>query len=52
MILHELLGRHVPDLNASHWDSGHFVSRCTVCDSEMIKLPGLPWRLLRRASRT
>ncbi|MDB5691713.1 MAG: hypothetical protein JWO81_776 [Alphaproteobacteria bacterium] len=44
MSLHSWLGRHVPDLQASHWDRGHFVSRCTVCGTAMIKLPGLPWK--------
>ena len=45
MSLHDWLGRHVADHQASHWDSGHFVTRCTLCGREMIKLPGLPWRL-------
>jgi len=45
MMLHSLFGRHLPDLRDSHWDAGHFVSCCTVCQREMIKLPGLPWRL-------
>ena len=45
MTLHDLLGNHVADLKASHWDSGHFVTVCTRCGREMIKLPGLPWRL-------
>jgi hypothetical protein len=44
MSLHSWFGRHVPDLQTSHWDSGHFVSRCTVCGKPMIKLPGLPWQ--------
>jgi hypothetical protein len=43
--LHDWLGRHVPDLKGSHWDQGRFVSRCTVCDRPMIKLPGLTWQL-------
>ena len=45
MSLHDWLGRHVADHAASHWDAGHFVTRCTMCGREMIKLPGLPWRL-------
>ena len=44
-MLHALLGRHVADLSDSHWDQGHFVSRCTRCGRAMIKLPGLTWRL-------
>jgi hypothetical protein len=47
MILHDLLGRHVPDFKASHWEGGAFVTRCTVCDRPMVKLPGLDWRLGR-----
>jgi hypothetical protein len=43
--LHGWLGRHVADLKTSHWERGSFVSRCTVCDLPMIKLPGLAWRL-------
>jgi hypothetical protein len=45
MTLHSLLGRHVADTTTSHWEKGSFVSRCTVCDLPMIKLPGLAWRL-------
>ena len=45
MSLHSLFGKHVADLKHSHWDGGHFVSTCTVCGREMIKLPGLSWRL-------
>lgn len=44
MSLHTLLGTHVADLKTSHWDKGHFVSACTICGREMIKLPSLPWR--------
>jgi len=43
--LHEWLGRHVADSQASRWDRGNFVSTCTVCDRAMIKLPGLAWQL-------
>jgi hypothetical protein len=50
MSLHELFGRHVADLKTSHWDRGSFVSRCTVCERPMIKLPGLSWQL-RTAAR-
>ena len=49
MSLHSWLGTHVADLKSSHWDQGYFVSHCTVCDREMVKLPGLPWRV--RAKR-
>ncbi|MEA2999121.1 MAG: hypothetical protein QOG84_554 [Sphingomonadales bacterium] len=49
MSLHDWLGRHVADLRTSHWDRGHFVSRCTVCSAPMIKLPGLPWKILGAA---
>jgi hypothetical protein len=45
MSLHSLLGRHVADTRTSHWERGSFVSRCTVCDLPMIKLPGLDWQL-------
>ena len=44
MSLHDWFGRHIADHETSHWQSGYFVSRCVVCDREMIKLPGLPWR--------
>lgn len=49
MSLHSLFGRHDADLKASHWEQGSFVSRCTVCDLPMIKLPGLAWRLRPKA---
>ena len=49
MSLHALFGTHVADLTASHWDRGHFVTCCTLCGREMIKLPGLNWRLRERA---
>ena len=45
MSLHDWLGRHVADLKTSHWEQGRFVSRCTVCDRAMVKLPGLDWQL-------
>ncbi len=45
MSLHSLLGRHVPDIDASRWDHGSFVSVCVVCARAMEKLPGLGWRL-------
>lgn len=45
MSLHSLFGSHSADLRTSHWEKGSFVSRCTVCDAAMIKLPGLAWKL-------
>lgn len=45
MSLHSWLGRHDADTQSSHWERGSFVSRCTVCDAAMIKLPGLAWQL-------
>ncbi len=45
MSLHDWFGRHVPDLQYSHWEQGYFVSRCRLCSREMVKLPSLPWRL-------
>ena len=44
MSLHDWLGIHAADHKASHWEQGYFVSRCTSCGREMVKLPGLPWR--------
>ena len=51
MSLHRWLGKHLPDLKFSHWDHGHFVSACTICGREMIKLPGLEWRLRGASAR-
>lgn len=45
MILHDWLGRHIADLTDSHWEGGHFVTHCTKCRREMVKLPGLPWQV-------
>ena len=45
MSLHDWFGRHVADTKDSHWDGGYFVTRCTLCDRAMVKLPGLPWKL-------
>ena len=45
MSLHSLFGRHVADTRASRWDEGHFVTNCTRCGREMIRPPGMPWRL-------
>jgi hypothetical protein len=46
MSMHSLLGRHTADTKNSHWEAGQFVSACTTCREKMIKLPGLPWKLL------
>lgn len=51
MSLHDWLGRHVADVKTSHWEGGYFVTRCTMCSRDMVKLPGLPWRL-RESQRT
>jgi hypothetical protein len=45
MSLHSLFGRHLPDHAVSRWDHGYFVTRCTVCQAMMIKLPGLAWKV-------
>ena len=45
--LHDRFGWHIVDHGFSHWDAGAFVSRCSICRQEMIKQPGLPWRLRR-----
>ena len=45
MSLHDWLGTHAADTRGSHWEGGHFVTRCLVCGKVMVKLPGLPWRL-------
>ena len=45
MTLHDMFGRHVADTKASHWVDGYFVTSCALCGREMVKLPGLPWRL-------
>jgi hypothetical protein len=45
MSLHDWFGTHVADMKRSHWDHGRFVTSCTLCGREMIKLPGLPWKV-------
>jgi hypothetical protein len=50
MSLHDWFGRHVADTQFSHWEGGHFVTRCTACGRAMVKLPGLPWRLRAKAA--
>ena len=42
---HDWRGRHSPDLMASRWDNGAFVTRCTVCAREMIKPVSGTWHL-------
>jgi hypothetical protein len=48
-MLHNLFGLHSPDLQHSHWERGYFVTTCTGCEREMVKLPGLGWRLREKA---
>lgn len=48
MSLHDWLGRHVPDTKDSHWEDGHFVTRCTLCGRPMVKPPGQPWQVRDR----
>jgi len=43
--LHAMFGQHVPKVAFNHWEGGHFVSRCEICDCVIVRLPGLPWRL-------
>jgi hypothetical protein len=43
--LHNWFGRHAADLKISRWDAGSFVSSCTVCGEQMIKVPGAGWQL-------
>ena len=52
MSLHDWFGTHSPDLKDSHWEGGHFVTRCTVCGKTMEKLPGQPWQLRTKKART
>jgi hypothetical protein len=44
-LFHTLFGAHTADTKTSHWERGHFVSKCTGCGRPMIKLPGTAWRL-------
>ena len=48
MSFHNWFGQHIAEARYSHWDGGHFVSRCAVCHCEMVKLPGLSWRVTGR----
>ena len=43
-LLHSMFGQHVPNVAFNHWEGGHFVSRCEICDCLIVRLPGLPWR--------
>lgn len=49
MTLHDRFAWHIADLRNSHWDAGYFVTACTICGREMVKLPGLPWRVREKA---
>ncbi len=40
----QFCGRHLLDLKANPWGRGLFVSYCTVCGCEMVKLTGLVWQ--------
>ncbi len=48
MSLHSLLGLHQPDLMASRWDEGRFVTTCQICGRAMVKPPGGNWLLSKR----
>ena len=48
MTLHSWFGRHIADVMNSRWDAGSFITSCTVCGRQMIKLPGLQWQLRGR----
>ena len=50
MSLHNWLGRHIADHKASHWERGCFVTSCTICGRDMVKLPGLGWQIRTAAS--
>jgi len=45
MFFHNLLGAHVADPRANHWDNGRFVSACQVCGRPMVKPPGAEWEI-------
>jgi len=47
MDLHSLFGQHRPDLMASRWDEGRFVTACEVCGRAMVKPPGGSWLLAK-----
>ena len=51
MSFHSLFGKHVAAVKVSRWDRGQFISRCTSCGADMIKLPGLEWQLRAAAAR-
>jgi hypothetical protein len=48
MSLHSLFGTHQPDLKASRWDEGRFVTTCENCGRAMVKPPGGSWLLSKR----
>ena len=51
MSLPSLFGKHIADVKTSRWDRGHFVSQCTACGANMIKLPGLDWQLRKAGAQ-
>jgi hypothetical protein len=46
---HSLFGRHSPDLKASRWDNGRFITDCLVCGCEMIKPTNREWQIATKA---
>jgi hypothetical protein len=50
MFFHNLLGAHVADLQANHWDNGRFVGACQICVRPMVKPPGAEWKIAREGS--
>jgi hypothetical protein len=47
-ILRALFHRHEPDLKASHWQGGSFVTDCQGCGEQMFKPAGGTWRIAER----
>lgn len=45
--LHDRFGWHLVDHAYNHWEEGNFLSRCSICHREMVKLPGECWRVRR-----
>jgi hypothetical protein len=48
VILHNLLGAHVPKPSGNRWENGLFVSSCGVCGRAMMKPTGGQWQLARK----
>lgn len=42
---HRYFGRHIADPKSNRWERGYFVSVCSHCGRDMIKLPGIPWHI-------